>query len=89
MTAQTKKEALAQVRELIAKYDLKEPELFGKENYVHYKNAEGKDYVSRQFPLWLLDHIKSGKELHSLIVKEDPFMEVQAFFEDKEPVAKA
>lgn len=87
--AQTKEQALNQVRNLIAQYNLSQQDLFDEGKYVHYQNAEGKHWIGHEIPLWLLNHIKSGKALEQLIVKEDPFMEVQAYFEDKDPVEKA
>lgn len=83
-----RQQAVREAKELIAKFSLTEPELFGQEKFSHYVSPQGEHWTGRKIPDWLVAHIKSGKELDELLVRDDPFMEPEEIFEDKDPSKK-
>lgn len=87
-TCECRKQAIAEAKELVQKFSLTEAEVFGKSNYAHYVSPTGEHWIGKVIPDWLVKHIQSGKRLDELIVRDDPFMEPEEIFEDKDPAKK-
>lgn len=87
-TCDSRKQAIAQVQELVHKYSLTETDVFGHANYGHYVSPSGEHWIGKLIPDWLIKHIQSGKKLDELLVRDDPFLEPEEMFSDKDPTKK-